>query len=36
MALLEPFIDTIVVRTMTGLVVVITGAYQVAWAMVSK
>ena len=28
-ALLEPFIDTIVVCTMTGLVVVITGAYQV-------
>ena len=27
-ALLEPFIDTIVVCTMTGLVVVITGAYQ--------
>ncbi len=28
-ALLEPFIDTIVVCTMTGLVVVVTGAYQV-------
>ena len=28
MALLEPFIDTIIVCTMTGLVVVITGAYQ--------
>ena len=27
-ALLEPFIDTIIVCTMTGLVVVITGAYQ--------
>ncbi len=27
-ALLEPFIDTIVVCTMTGLVVVVTGAYQ--------
>jgi AGCS family alanine or glycine:cation symporter len=27
-ALLEPFIDTIVVCTMTGLVVVITGAYE--------
>ncbi len=27
-ALLEPFIDTVVVCTMTGLVVVITGAYQ--------
>ena len=27
-ALLEPFVDTIVVCTMTGLVVVITGAYQ--------
>jgi AGCS family alanine or glycine:cation symporter len=27
-ALLEPFIDTIVVCTMTGLVIVITGAYQ--------
>jgi alanine or glycine:cation symporter, AGCS family len=27
-ALLEPFIDTIVICTMTGLVVVITGAYQ--------
>ena len=27
-ALLEPFIDTILVCTMTGLVVVITGAYQ--------
>lgn len=26
-ALLEPFIDTVVVRTMTGLVIVITGAY---------
>jgi AGCS family alanine or glycine:cation symporter len=29
-ALLEPFIDTIVVCTMTGLVVVITGAYEEA------
>lgn len=28
-ALLEPFIDTILVCTMTGLVVVVTGAYQV-------
>ena len=28
-ALLEPFIDTIIVCTMTGLVVVITGAYEV-------
>jgi AGCS family alanine or glycine:cation symporter len=28
-ALLEPFIDTIVVCTMTGLVVVVTGAYKV-------
>ena len=27
-ALLEPFIDTIVVCTMTGLVIVVTGAYQ--------
>ena len=27
-ALLEPFIDTILVCTMTGLVVVVTGAYQ--------
>ncbi|MEO0603765.1 MAG: alanine/glycine:cation symporter family protein [Myxococcota bacterium] len=27
-ALLEPFVDTIIVCTMTGLVVVITGAYQ--------
>ncbi|MEN0064501.1 MAG: alanine/glycine:cation symporter family protein [Myxococcota bacterium] len=27
-ALLEPFVDTIVVCTMTGLVVVVTGAYQ--------
>lgn len=27
-ALLEPFIDTIVICTMTGLVVVVTGAYQ--------
>jgi AGCS family alanine or glycine:cation symporter len=27
-ALLEPFIDTIVVCTMTGLIVVVTGAYQ--------
>jgi AGCS family alanine or glycine:cation symporter len=27
-ALLEPFIDTILVCTMTGLVVVITGAYE--------
>ncbi len=28
-ALLEPFIDTVVICTMTGLVVVVTGAYQV-------
>lgn len=31
-ALLEPFIDTILVCTMTGLVVVITGAYQMDFA----
>ena len=29
-ALLEPFIDTILICTMTGLVVVVTGAYQLA------
>ncbi|MFT7519139.1 MAG: Na+/alanine symporter [Kiritimatiellia bacterium] len=29
-ALLEPFIDTVVICTMTGIVVIVTGAYEVA------
>lgn len=31
-ALLEPFIDTVIVCTITGVVVVVTGAYQIAGA----